>query len=245
MSPRRRTALLAAAALLALAGCGGSSSPSATSTKAGASKAPSPLSSPATAAVATKINLQAADLPGYKATPSDPSSAKDAEEKKAEAGLAKCVGAPNVDAAADYSSDDFSKGDALPSVTISSQVSFNDAETVAKDLAGFQSAKAPACLQKFVGQVLATATEGATLVPPTVTRLTPPSTGSDASFGFRMATGVEGGGQKIPITFDILGLAKGRTEVTLLLVGAGTGIPDAQRDALFATLAKRMDANAL
>ncbi|MDT7571925.1 MAG: hypothetical protein QOE05_2099 [Actinomycetota bacterium] len=252
MTPSRLPSLLAVAAVLTAAACGGSSGsggsggPGATSSKAADSPKPAPLTSPSTAAAAAKINLQAADLPGFKATPADDSSDDDAEEKKAEEELAKCVGATKVDADATYSSDDFSKGESLPSLTISSEVDFNtDAEVVKKDLAGFQSDKATSCLQKFVREALASATEGATLIAPTVTRLTPPATGTDATFGFHMATGVAAGGQKIPISFDILGLAKDRTEVTLLMVGAGTAVPEAQRDALFAKLAARAEANAL
>lgn len=247
MTSSRIPSLLAAASLLALAACGGSSSPSATSSEAADSPKPVPLTSPAAAAAAAKINLQAADLPGFKATPSDDSGDDDdAEEKKAEEELAKCVGGPKVDADSTYSSDDFSKGQDLPSLTISSEVDFNtDADVVKRDLAGFQSAKAPACVQTFVQKALASGAEGATLITPTVTRLTPAAAGTDGTFGFRLATGVAAGGQKIPITFEILGLAKGRTEVTLLLVGAGTAVPEAQRDALFAKLAGRAAANAL
>jgi hypothetical protein len=242
INPRMACPLAIAAVLTATAGCGGSSSPSASSTPPGVPK-PAALSSPETSAAAAKINLVAADLPGFKASPAD--DEEDAQEKQAEKELAKCVGAPNAESDSNFSSDDFTQGQGLPSLTVSSEVAFEaDPAEVKQDSAAFKSAKAPACLQAYLRKAIAAGAQGATLNTPAITRLNPAAAG-DATYGFRMVTGVDTGGQKIPITFDLLGVAKGRTEVTLSFACVGAALPEAQRDALFAKLAARTEANAL
>jgi hypothetical protein len=241
-----RLSSLAVVAVLGLTACGGSSTPSSSAQKspAATSPAPAPLTSPATTAAAAKINLTAADLPGFKASPAD--NSKDSAETKAEKGFDRCVGASTADPAADVTSDDFNKGTGLPMLTISSDVSFvTDPAVVKSDLAAFKGAKASGCVSTFFAEAVGQAASGVKFATPTVTPLSPAAPGGDGTFGFRVTSSASAGGQSIPVTFDILAFGKGRTEVSLNVIAVGTTVPDAQRDALFAKLVQRAGTNAL
>lgn len=248
-SHRISTALTAAALALATAACAGGegntpAAPAPTSATPSASPSPAPLTKQEASAAATKINLVAADLPGYTASP--PDETEDAATKAAEDAFTACVGAATTEPFAEVSSDDFMKGEELPAVTISSQVAVvSDAAQVQKDLQAFQAEKANGCIATFVQQAVGEAGTGLTFSQPTVTRLTPSAQGVDGSFGFRVALAAEAQGQKIPFNFDLLAFGKDRTEVTLLVLGVGTSVPETERDALFAKLVERGTANAV
>ena len=250
---RARTALVVFVVFTATSACGGGdggASTAAPSTGASTSSAPSPspAPSPVTAAsgqaAAEKINLRAADLPGYTATPATKEDKADAQEKASQA----CIGASTGEPVAEFSSDDFEKGAALPSVQFASKVSFrDDAATVRSDLAAFSSEKASGCLSTFAAQIFAgvNPTSGITFAAPEVTKMTPAAAGVDGAFGYSIKTIATAKGQKVPFVIEFLGASKGRTKLTLSVFAVGGPVPAAERDILFATLMQRTSANAL
>lgn len=196
-------------------------------------------------AAAGKINLAAADLPGYAATPPDETVAEsDAQEDAADA----CIGASTTEPVAKFASDDFAKGVDLPLVQFASEVSFSaDATTTKSDLAAYSSDKAGNCLTTFAADVFKTIGKGSGIrfATPEVKKLTPTATGVDGAFGYSITATATAQGQKIPFTIEILGAGKSRTQLTLTAFAVGTSVPAEQRDALFATLQQRTSANAL
>lgn len=243
----RRTASLALCLVLPLAACGGggddetaqaSGSPSPSATSASPSPSPSLDPKAAGAAAAAAINLKAADLPaGFTPTPADETAA---DEDASDAQLATCVGIPDTQPVTEVPSDDFTKGQDLPTLTYSSSVEvFADPTVVRTELAAFQGDELGPCLSKLFAKEIASGADGVTFSKPVVTRLTPAATGTDGAFGVKVTTTGKADGQSIPFTFEVLGYAKGRTEVTLTVLAAGTRTVDAERDALFATLVDR------
>ncbi len=206
---------------------------------------PSPVTSASGQAAAAKINLTAADLPGYTATPSDQTEADDSEQEKASDA---CIGASPTEPVAKFASDDFDKGTDVPSIQFASNVSFSaDAATTKSDLAAYSSDKASTCLSTFAADIFKSLGEGSaiTFATPEVTKLTPTATGVDGAFGYSITAAATAQGAKIPFTIEILGAGKGRTQLSLTAFAIGTSVPAAQRDELFATLLMRTSENAL
>lgn len=244
ISVHRAVAVAATVVVLATAACGGDSPAPTAGSSPSAAPSPAPLTTPGTTTAASKINLTAADLPGYTASP--PDETQDAATEAAEDAFTRCVGASTAEPVADFSSDDFTKGEQLPAVNVSSEVAFvADPAQVKQDLQAFASDKANDCIATFVQQAIGEGEEGLTFTAPEVSRLTPTAQGVDGAFGFRVVLEAQAEGQTIPFTFDLLAYGKARTEVTLLVLGVGTSVPEAERDALFAKLVERGTANAL
>jgi hypothetical protein len=147
----------AAGCIAVLAGCGGSSSK--TASTVGGSSAPSsssptesPSASPAPLPQLQKIVLQPTDLPaGWKGTPyhADPSDAA------YDAAFTRCLGMRNTDAdkVAEADSDDFARGDATIS---SSATSYRSQSDVDADVAALHSPKYAPCLERVTKTVVAT-----------------------------------------------------------------------------------------
>ena len=261
--PRTSTALATAALVLSTAACGGGggsaapagSSSAAPSTSAPAAAAPAPSSaSPSAAAItkqsaqaaADKINLQAADLPGFSAAPPENTDSKELE--KLENDLAKCLGASTEDPLQEIASDDFTKGSELPVLVVSSGVSFvDDPERVRQDLAALEGDKARDCLAKFTKKTFTQAAGGAgvTFSDPEVEELSPAGAAGVETFGFTVTSKAQAQGESVPFTLTLLGAGKQRTETSLFMLGVGTEVPAGQRDALFAKLVERTSASAL
>jgi hypothetical protein len=196
-------------------------------------------------AAAAKINLQTDDLPaGFTTSPA--ADGESAEDEAAEKELSACVGQPFAESLVSEVSDDFAKGAEGPVLEYASQVEFYADETVvAADLLVYQGDKIGECLSRqFTKEIKANA-EGVKFSPIVVTRLTPVAEGADGAFGLRFSTKGTSQGQSIPFTFDVLGFAKDRTEVSLTVAAFGAKPNDVERDALFAKLVERGVANAL
>ena len=253
---RARTALLVGLVLVVTTACGGDGGGDASAPGAGSSASTAPSSSPSSLVpspvapasaqtAAGKINLTAADLPGYTATPADE---KVAESDAAQAAADVCVGVSPAEPVAKFASDDFAKGPDLPSVQLATTVSFAvEAATTKADLAAFSSDKTTTCLATFAADVSKTIGEdsGITFGTPEVTKLTPTATGVDGAFGYSVSTSATAQGKTFPFTIEILGAGKGRTRLTLTAIAVGGSVPAAERDALFTTLVQRTSANAL
>ncbi len=258
--PRTSTALATAALVLSTAACGGgggtaaptSSSSAALSTSAAP---PAPSSAPPSAAAITeqsaeaaadKINLQAADLPGFQAVPSDDTDSKELDKLEDE--MAKCLGASTEDPLQEVVSDDFAKGSQLPALLASSSVAFvDDPERVRQDVAALKSDKGPDCLATFTKRIFTQAAGGAGVKfsDPAVEELTPAGAPGVETFGFTVTSKAQAQGQSVPFTLTLLGAGTQRTETSLFMLGVGTEVPADQRDALFAKLVERTSANAL
>lgn len=239
----KRRVLAGVLAALVAAGCGGGGG---TSAKA----SDTPPSKDAALAAAAAINLKAADMPGYKAEPDDGTddSDTDAEEKA----LAACVGVKDVSGADEIvneSSDDFNKGEAPATVTVSSSVAVVKSAKEAKaDLEAFQSAKATDCVKTFVGDVFKAQlgeTPGVTFSDVAVSQLNPQADGTDGAFGYQVTAKVSAQGFEIPFVISIEGVLKGHTELSLMTFSLGPAISDADRAALLAKLVTRLKASAV
>ncbi len=249
--PRRLSALLALFLGGALTACaGGGSGTAAPSGSPSQSSSPSPSPSPVDVTVAgppaaAKINLQAADLPAdFKASPA--ADEDSAEDEAAGKELSACVGQPFAESLVSEVSDDFVKGEEFSVLEYASQVEFYaDEAVVAADLMVSQGDKIGACLSRQFTKEIKANVEGVKLSPIVVTRLAPVAQGADGAFGLRFSTKAIGPKQSIPFTFDVLGFAKDRTEVSLTVSAFGAKPNDVERDALFAKLVERGLANAL
>lgn len=246
-APRLRTALVVAL-LLASAACTSDevgASPS--SGSASGSTAPvAPVPVPAAAAAAAKINLTAADLPGFTARPTEQSRAPGRSTIDAE--LARCLGASTDEPAAYSSSDTFAGGpDGALKIT-SAVTTFPDPAQAAKDVAAFSGPASIRCLSAYLTDVVKSGAgqAAAAFSPPGVTRVMLTSPGADSVYGVRLTTdSATASGQRVVFTVDLLGIAKGRTKTTLVAGGVGTGIPEDQRAALFGQLVERTVAHGL
>ena len=237
-------AVVAAGAVVAATACdgartqpGGSAAPrAAASETSGPSKSPSPspsraptaapVSAAEAAAAAAKINLTGSDVPGFATSPAvEPDAASD----RAFDDYVDCLG--GFKPVHDVSSDDFSSGP----LQLSSNVSvFADEQTVREDLAALAEDKALGCTANYI-----TAATGspAGAPEPDVTRLSPSAPGADGTYGFSV--------KQSDALFQVLGFARGRTEVSLILIAADGDVDEKQRNRLFALLVQRGVANAL
>lgn len=254
--PRTSTALANAALVLSTAACGGgggTAAPASSSSAALNTSAAPPAPSSAAAiteqsaeAAAGKIKLQAADLPGFQAVPSDDTDSKELDKLEDE--MAKCLGASTEDPLQEVVSDDFAKGSQLPALLASSSVAFvDDPERVRQDVAALKSDKGPDCLATFTKRIFTQAAGGAGVKfsDPAVEELTPAGAPGVETFGFTVTSKAQAQGQSVPFTLTLLGAGTQRTETSLFMLGVGTEVPADQRDALFAKLVERTSANAL
>lgn len=261
--PRPSTALAAAALVLSTAACGGgggTAAPAGSAAPGTSAAAPAPSgAAPSSAApdaatitqqsaeaAAGKINLQAADLPGFTATPAEDTDREAVDELEDE--MAECLGTSTEDPVQEVASDDFTKGAELPALFASSAVAFvDDPERVRQDVAALESDKAPDCIATFTRKVFAQTAggSGVKVARPEVEELSPPGAAGVETFGFTVTSELRAQGQSVPVTFSLLGAGTKRTESSLIMLGLGTDVPEEQRDALFAKLVERTSANAL
>ncbi len=234
-----RFLLVGALALGGLAACG-SEKKSTTTPAPKASPTEAPLTSAQAKTIATASLLTSADLPGYKATPSD--NTPDPDEDKAEAELEKCVGVESPDYLADESSDDFNKGEFPTSVEVSSEVQVVKTAAEGKaDLQAFLSTKALGCFETFVGTALKAAEgSGVTVTKTDVERfdVAKPAEASDA-FGLRVTGGLKGGGKTFTLSIEIVGALVGRAELSVLAFGLGDALAVSEQNRLIAVMATR------
>ena len=70
----------------------------------------------------------------------------------------------------------------------------------------------------------------------------PSEQGETSTFGHRVTTATRADGRQVPLSVDVVGVAGAQREVLVLLVGSGSEVPVADRDALLARLSDRVAA---
>jgi hypothetical protein len=222
-----RVIAVAASATVLVAGCGGSSHKSPSKSRA--------------MAVASAVNLRAADLPGYSATPTTSSS----QINQLSARFAACAGeSPAGAALADVSSDQFALGSGLRTVQFSSEVRVLPSQSsVARDLAAIRSDKARACIQRVFPAAVNQA--GGAQLRAQIASVRAPAPGADGSYGYRVTIAVRAAGATFTVLVGELGAAVGKLEVTLNDFSIGTPITAATERHLFSLLVSRAAAHRL
>jgi hypothetical protein len=233
-------AALSAGALLA--GCGGSSKSTSTSgtTRATTNTTPAPLTKAQATALAQAINLQPADVAGFKAIAQ--SGHETASEKALGRELEKCAhGAGEAHKLAEVKSDEFKRElKGLPQ-EVSSSVSIEQSPAYAEqDLKAIKSPLGHRCIVKLVnaafkGRNLA----GAKVGSGSIAEGTPPAAGTNGAFGLRLALPISVQGITVTAYFDFLGFIHGPEEITLQSTGVNEAFPAATQERLFSLLVRR------
>jgi hypothetical protein len=252
------TSLAVGAACLAAWGCGkGARSTTTTAAStARTSKAQPQTGSPTAAqeaAFASAVNLTAADVPGFKASPSS-QHAETSDERRLQRDLAACIGAhaPAAGESAGPSpserhSPEFTRRVSLITFTTSSSISFSSsAQSAARELATLRSRRTRACLQRYVQALLRSRhLGGVTFRHVTITQGTPPAPGTSGGFGWRVTAHASLKGISVPVYLDVLGFVYRTAEVRLLSTGLIAPFPSHAQEHLYRTLIARARAQSL
>jgi hypothetical protein len=241
--------LAALGAGVLLAGCGGSGHKSGTSTTTStttstSSSSSAQLTSAQALALARALNLQPADVAGFRATPSSP------HESAAERALARqleaCAGAVGErHRLAEAKSDEFKRAaNGLPQ-EVSSSVSVESAPAYAEqDLRAIRSARGQRCIVKFVDAALkGRKLSGAHVGAASIKEGTPPAAGASGAFGIRIDLPISIQQLTVHAYFDLLGFIRGPVEVTLQSIGVNEPFPAATQEHLFGVLVRRAAAH--
>jgi hypothetical protein len=237
MNPRRhavpRRALATALAALGVVGVAGES--------LAAASAPAPTKAQAKS-FATAVNLRRGDVPGFKLTPAEKTTAAD---RKMAASVASCAGgvAP-ARAVIDADSPDFSLASGIVQQDISSEVEvLPTTALVAKDFAAVISKRGRTCLEHALQKGFdATKVAGVKFGKVSVLTKTVQANGASASFALRFVITATIRGQKIPYYSDFLGFTLGQAEVTLSALGFDQPVSDSDELGLFSLLLRRAEA---
>ena len=243
-------AALGAGALLA--GCGGSShttsasSAKSTTTSSATSSSSAPLTKAQAIALATALNLQPADVAGFRATPASPHES--AQEKALTRQLEACAGAVGERfRLAEVRSYEFKRAvNGLPQ-EVSSTVSVEQAPANAEqDLNAIRSARGQRCVVKFVNAALkGKKLSGARVGAASIKEGTPPAPGANGAFGIQLDLPISVQGVTVHAYFDLLGFIRGPVEVTLQSVGVNEPFPASTQEHLFSVLVQRADSHSV
>jgi hypothetical protein len=223
-----------ACASFALTACGGSSNGSISPTTS--PKAAAPLTKMQATAVADRVNLAAADLPGYVVKRNVPT----AKDKAADAASTTCIGGtPDSEAFIDANSSFFSHS----GLQVSSEFEVEpSAEDVQHDLVVVRRARARQCIEASVRQELS----GLGATAPTITfhPIAVSSAGTSGSFGLTVSASFTHSGQTARISETEVGLARGNVELSLDVADlTSSHVPAALITRLRGVLVARADQN--
>ncbi len=262
MALMRRTAVLLAlvpsCALLCGCGKGGyastaSHTSASTNTRPGAVTSRAPTHAQALA-FARAVNLTAADVPGFTATPNHHSES--ASEQRLEQELRGCVGAQDSRAlqrspstspstVLEAGSPDFGLRRGILDLSVSSEVSVDETSAeAAATLSEIRSARVRACVSHYVSELLKSQHyAGATVVGVSITSGTPPAPGTTGGFGWRVTATLAIRGVHISFYLDILGFVYGPAQVTLSSSGTVQPFPAKAEEQLYSLLLTRARAH--
>ena len=230
-----RAGLLAALVAVGATGCGGSSS---------GSHSQAPWTVARAKAFAAKVNLTAADVPGFTGATHQQTAA----DRQNVAQLARCAGAVDPSRRiVDVHSENFTRGSDLQTQEVASSVDVLPSAGLAKeDFAKVTAASARPCISAYVAHSLASSATNSNITFGTaaVSALTPPQGSGDNSFGFRFAIPLSSGTTKVTFYTDLLFHRAGPAEVAFTDLGIGSPYPAAEERRLFALLVSRADAHA-
>lgn len=246
---------LAAGFLLSACGKGGyvvTASHSSATTGAPGAGAGSPPTHAQALAFAHAVNLTAADVPGFTATPKQ--HGESANERRLEQEFHSCVGAQGAQAlqgsrstVAEAASPDFELHRSIIDLTVSSEVSVarTPAEAAAV-LSAVHSARVKRCFTRYVSQLLRSQhLNGATVAGVAIVSGTPPAPGTAGGFGWRVTATLAVHGLHISFYLDILGFVNGPAQVTLSSSGTVRPFPASAQEQLYSGLLARAKSHSL
>lgn len=202
-------------------------------------------------AFANAVNLTAADVPGFTASPKQ--HGESASERRLEQELRRCTGAAGSqalgsrDAVAEASSPDFQIKSGVLSFSVSSEVSVAQSSAqAAGSLSAVRSARVRACVTRYLGQLLkAQHTGGAKVTGVSIVSGTPPAPGTTGGFGWRITAKLAYRGIPLSFYLDVLGFVDGPAQVTLTSSGALRPFPARAEEQLFSVLLSRAKSQSL
>jgi len=233
--------LWAALTGLLFAACGGQQAPS-----RGAPPSSGPGSAALTAteatAVAGRINLKAADLPGFFGSP----HTQTPEDRQLALEMAQCAGStPPSAASADVYSEDFSQGSGVQITAVFSHVTALPSVSMAEaDLVAMRSARTLDCIKQSVarqapGQVRESGGANGQLTDFKIRSLPVSVSGTDGGFGYRFTFGASTQAAPYTVNEDALGFVDRNVEVALAAVAIGKSFPSAIEQHLLSILVAR------
>lgn len=239
---RRSAVPVVVAAVLLIAGCGGSSgsgsAKAATSPSAAASEAPLTVTDAHAIAVASQV--QTADLPGFTEDKKAGGDAKapDATDKEVQACISGSQG-PNY--LADVNSSDFTKGAAPTQLTVSTETQVVATSAQAKhEYDTLLKPETTTCLNAALQKAFTAQAEGGTFEG-TLKRVdTTEDYGSDGAARFVLSGAFKAQGVSIQMHVDLDQLIVGRAELTLSALAIGDQpLPSADRDRILKAVVER------
>jgi len=266
----RRTAILLAlvSACALISACGKSGHVTTTPQGAATATSPSTATAPTTKharppdnaaptktealAYAWAVNLTAADVPGFTATPKQ--HGESAAERRLEGQLRRCAGAQSAQAlgsssgaVAQASSPELQFKRGIVDLTVSSEVSvFQSAARAAGSLSATRSARVRACVSRYLTELLRSEHTGAAKVTGvSIASGTPPAAGTAGGFGWQVTAKLEYRGVPLSFYLDILGFVDGPAQVTLSSSGILRPFPAKAQEQLFTLLLSRAKSHTL
>jgi hypothetical protein len=204
------------------------------------------LSSARAAAFARAVNLQAADVPGFRASPKEERSSP--TEKRRELEVQRCMGGVSEqETLGELGSPNFKRSATLAEQTVSSGVTVERSSAIAKrELDALRSARGSSCFAHFLEQTFKGQGQSGTGIGPiSIRRGIPPAQGTAGGFGWRVSASVVVHSVRIPFYMDILGFVYGPAEVTLFSTGLPAPFPAAAEQHLYMLLLSRAKAQHL
>ncbi len=192
-------------------------------------------------AFADAVNLTAADTPGFTVAP-DEHEHETAADKRLEREAVHCAGGLSSSRKLiEVSSKSFKRGQGIPALSVSSEVSVaRTAQVAARELAAIRSGRIRRCFSHYLGQLLrGKELHGASIGPVSIAAGTPPATGATGSFGWRVTVTITAQGIRIPFSLDILGFVYGPAQVSLFSSGVPVPFPAGIEQRLYSLLLER------
>lgn len=207
--------------------------------------------SPPTKAQATvfarAVNLNVADVPGFKVSSAPETQHETAAEKRLEHDLQRCVHAASGEGLVEESSREFERESSAGYQSVQSEVTVvRTAALAAKELAVIRGSRTRACVSHEFDLLLKVQKyRGATISPVSVVQSTPSAPGAEGSFAWRISVTITVRGLRLPFYVDILGFAYGPAEVSLFTTSFPRSFPAATEQRLFSLLVDRAKAHGL
>jgi hypothetical protein len=209
-------------------------------TGASASRSPSRAEA---SAFARAVNLTAADVPGFTASPAQAGNA--AHERQLERTMLRCAGASGSgkadNAVAEAGSKSFALKRGVVNLTVSSEVSVEPSQGLAAgELGAIRSARVRGCFTRYLNQAIRSQKiPGATIGKVSIQSGNPPAPGTSGGFGWRITVPLTVRQISVAYYLDILGFVYGPTVVTLVSTGLLQPFPAAAQQHLFSLLLGR------
>jgi hypothetical protein len=202
-------------------------------------------------AFAHAVNLTAADVPGFTASPHRHASSPN--ERRLEGQLRSCLGTGAAKALgaspgslAEVSSPDFQVRRGIVELSVGSEVSVaHSSAEAAAALTAIRSERVRKCLSDYMRALLSSQHygDGARVIEVKLDSGSPPAPGTSGGFGWRVRATLVLRGVDLPFYVDILGFVYGPAQVTLTSTGDVRAFPAAAQEQLFRTLLARARAH--